>query len=319
MDVLDEILGSLRLTGGVVVDARANGDWSMVSQFTAEHCAAYFPVPGTLVAYHYIRRGELWAEVEGYPKVRVGEGSVLVLTRNDRHLLYTGEGLTPIDANDLLRPGENGGPATITIEGEGPSVEIFCGFLGVSEYKHPLFDCLPPLLVLDPDDSGRDWVASSMRFLSTDQKSPDMLARVAEVFVSHAIRRYLELSAGNVKGWIGGLKDAAVARALAVIHNRYAEELDIETLAREAGVSRSVLGERFAALIGEPPMRYCARWRMRTAANLLRDGKQNAANLAYAVGFNSEAAFNRAFKREFGDPPMTWKRKQAIPGEPQSV
>jgi AraC-like DNA-binding protein len=311
MHVLDEILGSLRFTGGVVVDARASGDWCMVAQFTAEHCAAYFPVPGTLVAYHYIRRGELWGEVEGYPNVRLGEGSVLVLPRNDRHLLYTREGLTPIDANELLSPGQNGGPATILIEGDGPSVEIFCGFLGVSEYKHPLFDCLPPLLVLSPDESGRDWVASSMRFLSTDQLSPDMLARVAEVFVSHAIRRYLERSTGNMQGWIGGLKDAAVARALEVIHHRYAEELDVETLAREAGVSRSVLGERFAALIGEPPMRYCARWRMRTAANMLRDGKENTANLAYAVGFSSEAAFNRAFKREFGDPPMAWKRKQA--------
>ena len=100
-----------------------------------------------------------------------------------------------------------------------------------------------------------------------------------------------------------------MSRALAIIHTRYAEELDVEGLAREVGLSRSALGERFVALLGEPPMRYCARWRMRMAANMLREGRENTANIAYAVGFNSEAAFNRAFKREYGDPPAAWRRK----------
>ena len=99
-----------------------------------------------------------------------------------------------------------------------------------------------------------------------------------------------------------------MSKALSIIHKRYAEDLDVESLAREAGVSRTVLGERFGELLGEPPMRYCARWRMRIAANMLRDGKQNTANIAYAVGFNSEAAFNRAFKREYGEPPATWRK-----------
>ncbi len=100
-----------------------------------------------------------------------------------------------------------------------------------------------------------------------------------------------------------------MSKALSIIHSRYAEDLDVEGLAREAGVSRTVLGEKFAELIGEPPMRYCARWRMRMAANMLRDGKQNASNVAYSVGFNSEAAFTRAFKREYGVPPATWRRQ----------
>ena len=113
----------------------------------------------------------------------------------------------------------------------------------------------------------------------------------------------------GASGWLRGLADPAVTKALSIIHARYAEDLDVEGLAREAGVSRTVLGEKFAELIGEPPMRYCARWRMRVAANMLRDGKQNASNVAYAVGFNSEAAFTRAFKREYGVPPATWRRQ----------
>jgi AraC-like DNA-binding protein len=125
----------------------------------------------------------------------------------------------------------------------------------------------------------------------------------------HAVETH---SAGLEPGegrWLGGLNDPAVAKALSVIHARFAEDLDLEDLAREAAVSRSVLGERFVEMLGEPPMRYCAKWRMRVAANMLRDGKETSANIAYAVGFNSEAAFNRAFKREFGVPPVTWKRE----------
>jgi len=102
---------------------------------------------------------------------------------------------------------------------------------------------------------------------------------------------------------------------LSIIHNRYAEELDVESIAREVGMSRSVLGERFSELLGDPPMRYCAKWRMTVAANMLRDGKHNAANIAYAVGFNSEAAFNRAFKREYGEPPATWRRTIELAGD----
>ena len=124
-----------------------------------------------------------------------------------------------------------------------------------------------------------------------------------------AIREYVERLPPEPSGWLRGLADPAVSKALSIIHSRYAEDLDVEGLAREAGVSRTVLGERFAELLGEPPMRYCARWRMRIAANMLRDGKQNTANIAYAVGFNSEAAFNRAFKREYGEPPATWRRR----------
>ena len=127
-------------------------------------------------------------------------------------------------------------------------------------------------------------------------------------FVAKAIRDFVDGLPAGEGGWLAGLHDTAVAKALSIIHSRYAEELDVEMLAREAGVSRSVLGERFTALLGEPPMRYCASWRMRVAANMLREGKQNSANIAYSVGFNSEAAFNRAFKKEFGEPPATWRR-----------
>jgi pimeloyl-ACP methyl ester carboxylesterase/AraC-like DNA-binding protein len=309
MDVLTDILGSLRLTGGVVIDAETHGDWCLVSQFTNEHCAPFFPVPGNLIGYHYVRSGHMFAELNGQT-VSVPAGAVVLFPRNDPHLLYSERGLEPQDASDLVQVLPSG-IQKIVVPGDGPPTQIFCGFLGVSASHHPLLDALPPMLLLEHDAwTERQWLESSLRYASQELSSDAVaVARIAELFFGQAIRRYMdELPAGE-GGWLAGLRDPAVAKALNVIHRRYAEELDVETLAREAGVSRTVLGERFALLIGEPPMRYCARWRMRVAANMLRDGKQNAANVAYAVGFNSEAAFTRAFKREYGEPPATWRRQ----------
>ena len=309
LDVLTDILGSLRLTGGVVIDAEAHGDWCLVSQFTNEHCAPFFPVPGNLIGYHYVRSGHMFAELNGQV-VSVPAGSVVLFPRNDPHLIYNQRGLEPQDAGDLVEVLPSG-IQRIVVPGEGPPTGIFCGFLGVSTSHHPLLDSLPAMLLLEHDEATeRQWLESSLRYAAQDLSSDaTAVARIAELFFGQAIRRYMDQLPKGSGGWLAGLQDPAVAKALNIIHSRYAEELDVETLAREAGVSRTVLGERFGELIGEPPMRYCARWRMRVAANMLRDGRQNASNVAYSVGFNSEAAFNRAFKREYGEPPATWRRQ----------
>lgn len=308
MDVLTDILASLRLTGGVVIDATAQGDWCMISQFTNEQCAPYFPVPGHLIGYHYVRSGRMLAQLDGERPVAVERGGILLLPRNDPHLLFNRPGLDPIDAGELVEVLDSG-LQRIVVPGDGEPTEMYCGYLGVSASHHPLLDSLPPMLSLDIRADRKQWVESSLRLVAEESPSAELVARLAELFFAEAIRTYMATLPPGQGGWLAGLRDPAVARALGTIHSRYAEDLDIETLARDAGVSRSALGERFVALLGEPPMRYCARWRMRMAANMLRDGKANTANIAYAVGFNSEAAFNRAFKREFGEPPATWRRR----------
>ena len=309
MDVLDDILGSLRLTGGVVIDGEFTGDFCVVAQFTPDHCAPFFPLPDTLISYHYIRSGKVIVEVEGQPPVSLGPGSIAILPRNDPHMLASRSGLPPADVSEV---------GWITADGvhhvangtDGPKTEVWCGFLGTAKSSaHPLLDALPAMLTLDVSGGEAQWLDSSMRFLAEQNPSPEMVARLAELFLSQAIREYVDSLPPGSDGWLRGLADPAVSKALSIIHQRYAEELDVETLAREAGVSRSVLGERFGELIGEPPMRYCARWRMRMAANMLRDGKASTGNVGYAVGFNSEAAFNRAFKREYGEPPATWRKR----------
>ena len=312
MDVLTEILGSLRLTGGVVIDGEFTGDFCVAAQFTPKHFAPFFPMPETLITYHYVRAGHLVIEIEGQPPQVLGAGSIAILPRNDPHTLASKAGLPAVDKGHILWITEEG-VHRVSTGTAGEKSEIWCGFLGAAQTSnHPLLEALPPLLTLNVAAGEAQWLDSSMRLLAEGQQSPEMVARLAELFLAQAIRDYLKQLPEQSEGWLRGLADPAVSKALSTIHRRYAEELDVETLAREAGVSRSVLGERFVELLGEPPMRYCARWRMRVAANMLRDGKQNAANVAYAVGFNSEAAFNRAFKREYGEPPGSWRRSAEV-------
>ncbi|WP_051531759.1 alpha/beta fold hydrolase [Sphingomonas sp. URHD0057] len=309
MDILDEILSSLRLSGGVVIDGEFSGDYCVLAQFTPDHFAPFFPEPDALISYHYVRSGKMLVEVDGQPPTMVEAGGIAILPRNDPHLLSSRSGLQPADASQV---------GWVTADGvhrvksgtDGSKTEVWCGFLGTAKSAgHPLLDALPPLLTLNASGGEAQWLDSSMRFLAEEQPSPDIVARQAELFLAQAVREYVEHLPPGSDGWLRGLADPAVSKALSIIHECYAEDLDVESLARAAGVSRSVLGERFAELIGEPPMRYCARWRMRIAQNLLRETDQNTASIAYAVGFASEAAFNRAFKREFGEPPASWRRR----------
>lgn len=318
MNVLADILSEMRLTGAVVVEAELRGRWHLVSQFTREMCAAYFPVPGDLIAYHYVRSGRFRAKIDGGTPVEAGPGAVLLFPHNDRHFLFTDPDLPPVSSEALLQPADGLEPARIVVEGQGETVELFCGFLGSASPEHPLLASLPPLLLIEPGRAARgEWLASSLRFAAEEIQTapPGIVARLAEMFFGEAVRRYMETLPVGEGGWLAGLRDPYVAKALSIIHSRYAEALDVNGLAREVGLSRSALGERFANLIGEAPMHYCARWRMRVAANLLREGKQNSGNIAYQVGFNSEAAFTRAFKREYGEPPAAWRRRMELRDE----
>ena len=309
MDVLNEILSSLRLTGGVVIDAEFSGDYCVRAEFTPDHCAPWFPTPQTLISYHYVRSGRTVAQVEGLPPVELDAGSIVILPRNDPHLLSSRPGLQPADVSEISWITDEG-VHRVSCGTPGEKTQVWCGFLGTAQnYAHPLLDALPPLLTLDATAGEAQWLDSSMRFLAEQNPSPEIVARLAELFLAQAIRDYVRHLPPSSKGWLRGLVDPAVSKALSIIHNRYADDLSVEEIAREAGVSRSVLGERFVELIGEPPMRYCARWRMRIAALMLREG-ESSAKIAYTVGFESEAAFSRAFKREYGEPPATWRKRE---------
>ncbi len=303
----------MRLAGGVFLDGEMAGPWSIISQEAARYFLSA-PPTSHIIAYHYVREGWLECQVQGDDEtVMVRAGQIVLLPRNLPHLLHGPERSEPVDGSQVVDSLDEDGLYRVRLEGTGEKTSVYCGFLASTTPENMLLHNLPAIMVVGLDDAKEsDWIRRSIDFavhgLSKD--SPETVGKLAEGLFAEAVRRYIDALPPEQAGWLAGLKDPAVGRTIALIHKSYAEALTLEGLAREAGVSKTVLGDRFRALLGESPMQYCAKWRMNIAADMLRQERQHAANVAYSVGFNSEAAFNRAFKREFGLPPAAWQKLQ---------
>lgn len=311
MDHLANLLSAMRLSGGVILDAELRGGWSIAAEFSPEACAQFFPVCGSLVSYHYVREGGLWADSGDGNILRADQGSILVFPRNHPHRMFSAD-VPTVDAGDFIMPPEREGPATLRIGEAGAVVRLYCGFMSASSPDTPLLQRLPSIMVLQPTQAQSEWMNASMK-IAADGLSPSLVARLAEIMFAEALTIYFRQD-DDARRYIAALSDANVARALDYIHAHYLEEVDVDAIARAAGLSRTVLGERFGKALGEPPMKYCARLRLARAAELLGNGAP-CGEVAGAVGFSCEASFTRAFKREYGDPPATWRRK-ANPAPP---
>lgn len=311
MDLMSDILSSMRLTGAVVFDAELVAPFCVVSHYGPEDCAKFFPVPAHLVPYHYVTEGQMWVQIGHEEPVLAEAGDLVLISRNDRHLLFSEAGV-PIQEMEAVTIDPGAGPICVRQDGTGPRTRMFCGYLGSTSAEQALVQNLPPLMKVRMGDGARRlWTASSLQLAAGElQGEPETVARMTELLFGEAVRRYIEGLPDGEATWLAGLRDPGVAKALRLIHDRYAEPWDVASLAREVGMSRSAFADRFTQLIGEPPMRYFSRWRMKIAANLLRDGRKTSGLVAYDVGFSSEAAFVRAFRREFGEPPAAWKRRQ---------
>jgi AraC-like DNA-binding protein len=315
MDALSDLLRVVRLTGGVFLDAEFSAPWSVFSQATAEDCRLALTVPARVIAFHYVISGELVLEIENSPPVPVRGGAIVMLPRNDVHVLASQRGLKPIDPSPLIHGDPNGGLACIRHGGGGPLTRIVCGFVGTETDCHPLIDALPSALVLDlTGREASDWISSSFRYAAQELAaaragSATVLAKLSELMFVEAVRSYLESLPEDRRGWLAGLRDPAVGRALALLHTELARPWTAEELAREVFLSRSTFADRFTTLLGVPPMTYLTRWRMQVAAQRLRESHSSVAQVAEDVGYESEISFARAFKREFSLSPAQWRRE----------
>jgi AraC-like DNA-binding protein len=314
MDPLLDLLREMQLTGGVFLEADFTAPWCVASHVGPEDCSAYLPRPSHVIAYHYVTEGRCVLEVEGHPAMEVRAGEIVLLTRNDPHRLGSGPNARVVSAHQLIEPAASGGLARIVHGGGGERTRILCGFLGTQAPDPPIASVLPPALTVGVDaGTAGAWIESSFRFASQElaagrHGSPTVLARLAELLFIEAVRRHVASLPREHRGWLAGLRDPIVGRALALLHGQKARRWTVPELAREAGASRSAFAERFASLIGESPMRYLARQRLRVAAGRLRGGGGSVASVAVDVGYESEAAFSRAFKREFGKSPAAWRK-----------
>jgi len=319
MDALSEVFAAVRLSGGVFLDAEFTAPWCVVSQVGPEDFSAQGGMPAHLIAYHYVVAGRLFVEVAGSPALEVRAGEIVLLPRNDRHLLASIPGLSPVVIADEVQAPTVAAPAVLRHGGGGEATRIVCGYLGCDAPHNPLIATLPPLLRLQMGNSASGaWIESSFRhaaeeFAQGGAGSAAVLGKLAELLFVEAVRRYLaDLPAGQT-GWLAGLQDRLVGRALALLHTRVAQPWTTEVLAREVGLSRSAFAERFTALLGVPPMHYLANWRLQLAALRLRDSAASTAQIAWDVGYESDAAFCRAFKRAFGVTPAAWRRQGGAP------
>lgn len=315
MDALSDVLRVVRLKGGVFLHAEFSAPWCIASQITAEDCGALVEGAEHLVLYHYVVEGRLAAQIPNGKPVEIGAGEVVIFPHNHKHLLGSHLDLPPVSIRQVVRPSPGGGLWVVRHGGGGEPTRIVCGFLGCNRFEgNPLTDALPPILHFDTrQGNAAAWMKSSLEFAADEVAarragSETVLAKLSELLFVEALRRYVDGLPEEETGWLAGLKDPFVSRALSLLHGAVAKEWTVDDLGREVGLSRSALADRFTRLIGEPPMRYLARWRIQVAAHQLRSSDAPLARIAEQVGYESEAAFNRAFKRSFGVPPATWRR-----------
>lgn len=316
MDPLSDVLRSFRLTGGVFLEARFTAPWCVVTRLSAEDCGQYMTDPSLLIAYHFVVEGRLLVSVEGEPAIEVRAGEVVLLPRNDLHVLGSEDGLAPVSAHDLIRPSDDGGLARVSHGGGGETAHIVCGFLGSQDLYNPLIAALPRILKLDVrEGTSREWIDASVRFAVHELTrgkfaSSSVMSRLSELLFVEAVRHYAATSDNLDAGWLKGLADPRVGRALALMHGDMCASWSAEALAREVSMSRSAFVQRFTNLMGVPPIRYMTLWRLQAAKSQLRESQKTIGQLAYSVGYESEEAFSRAFKREFGLPPARWRDQQ---------
>jgi len=318
MDALSDVLRVVRLKGGVFLHAEFTAPWCIVSQFTGEDFGRHLEPAQHLVLYHYVVEGHLRAQIPNREPVEIEAGEVLILPHNDQHLLGSHLDLSPVPANQVVRVPRDGGLAVIRHGGGSEKARVVCGFLGCDRvHGNPFTSALPPIVRFDArKGSTAAWMKSSLEFAADEiadhrAGSEIVLAKLSELLFVEALRRYVEGLPDEQSGWLAGLKDPFVSRALSLLHGRVAQQWTVDDLGREIGLSRSALADRFTRLIGEPPMRYLARWRLQLAAHHLRSSNVPLARIAEQVGYESEAGFNRAFKRSFGVPPATWRNASA--------
>lgn len=322
-DALSDVLQVVRLTGALFFIVQASPPWVAEAPASPVLAPAILPRAQHVVSYHVIVEGSCWCHLAGTSPVRLEAGDVIVVPHGDAYALSSAPGISSgLTTGEMLawfrQMAAGQLPFVVDEGGEGPrSLKIVCGFLGCDALPfNPVIGALPRLLhVHRPPVAGSDRLGALVEFAVAESRdkragSRSVLLRIAELMFVEVVRRHLATLSGDAGGWLAGLRDPLVGRALERLHNDPGRAWTLETLAREVASSRSVLAERFAHFVGEPPMHYLARWRIQCAAGLLTDGGTKVSAVGRKVGYDSEAAFSRAFKKHAGVSPAAWRHRQ---------
>lgn len=319
-DALSSVLRTVRLTGAAFFDVVAKAPW-VAEQAGAEIILPkILPGAGHLIAYHVVTEGRCFAYPIGGDPIAVEAGEVIVFTKGDPHVMSSGPGMRgdPFTPSVIDAATTSQLPFRINYGGTGPQTKLVCGFLACDARPfNPLLENLPPVIKAgDPQNRDAGWFGQFIRFAmleSADKRvgGESVLARLSELMFIEVVRRYLEAMPPEKDGWLAGLRDPFIGRALSLMHGAPAQNWTIEELSKQVGLSRSSVAARFTTLVGIPPMQYLAKWRMQIASDLLTGGA-NVATVAAEIGYASESAFSRAFKKMVGVSPAAWRRHHKL-------
>jgi len=322
MDALSDVLKAVRFDGALYLNAEFTAPWCMRGRYGLASVRHRLAGAEHVVYFHLLTEGSCQVRLaDGGEVLEVSAGDLVLFPRDDRHLMGSHLHMAPLEAENW-NGGNEPAPelAPFRYGGGGAVTRFVCGFLACNRNMcRPLLDALPRVLHIPIGDGTassllRDLLRVGVVESSSAPRGPgaqSMITKLAELVFVEALRRYAESMPPGGKGWLAALRDAQVGRALALLHSEPGRAWSVEALAREVALSRSALAERFAALVGEPPMQYLTRWRLALAARTLRSGNEALSRVAEQSGYESQAAFNRAFKREFGLPPAAWRRAAA--------
>jgi AraC-like DNA-binding protein len=322
MDALSDVLKAVRLDGAVYLNAEFTAPWCILGKYGVASARERLAGADHIVLFHYLLEGRASVRlVERAEVVDVQAGDLVLFAHDDRHLMGSDLHIAPVEVETLKpeAPSAEGDFIHLRHGGGGAVTRFVCGYLACNRsVVRPLLDALPRVARIAMADASvstllRELFRTGVR--ETARVRPgahSILARLSEVIFVEALRRYVEGLPLDGKGWLAGVRDPQVGRALALLHGQPDRAWTVDALARAVALSRSALAERFSVLVGEPPIQYLMRWRLARAAQMLRSGRESIARVAERSGYDSEAAFSRAFKREFNMPPGAW-RKAPLP------
>jgi AraC-like DNA-binding protein len=320
MDALSELLRVVRLSGAVFIQGRFTAPWCYQSPHADLAAPLLEPGAERLVIFHMVSQGECVVEMAGEPDVTLTAGDVAVFPYGDAHRMGSEPGLAPAHGAPLAQILARR-PRMLQYGGGGACTRIVCGYLACdARLGRLLLTGLPPLLRVQlRGSSAGPWLEASMNYALGEARSPvpgaaGVLAKLAEVLFIEVLRRYMAEQAAARTGWLSGASDRVVGAALDALHSQPGHPWTLDELARTAASSRSVLAERFQHLVGVAPMQYLTQWRMTLAADMLCRTDATLLRIAENVGYKTDTAFSRAFRREFGTPPAAWRRRRAHAG-----
>ncbi|MCH9670821.1 MAG: AraC family transcriptional regulator [Gammaproteobacteria bacterium] len=313
-DLLSHLLRSMQVSASLLLADTYYAPWSVKLPSSDELVALFDQAPGThVVAFHMVQEGDFHIALADGTERRVGAGQAAILFGGGAHRMWSGKGGETVPLSAVLSGRKPGVSSQGNVSGSPPDhTRLVCGAFSMRHTRlNPLFDALPALAILSVGSGG--WLASVGEQLGRElhASSPGsefVVERLLELFCAEAVRDYMvSTDVGAHRGWFRALKDEAVLKALRAMHSNPALPWTVESLAREAQISRSRLSERFALSMGESLMQYLSKWRMSDATRMLIDTRHSVQRVANEVGYESSAAFSRAFKQQLGVSPAKFR------------